>query len=338
MAKNIYKHRYLQIAETLRARIREGVYEPGARVPGHTRLAREFGVSPITSNRALQELVQEGLLVRRERAGSFVSTRALSLRSIAIIVAARAGQEGPQFQEYLSGCLKRANEYGIRAGIHHQFEPDVDASNWGRWGTVQGVVSIGQAQYAAFNAAADRGHPFVVVGTDEPPGAHFVLGDWRGCARDMTRMMLEDGYRRVGFIGKLNAPTHRLGRDGYLEAVGGLDFGYRLIRDANEETIGPAVRDLLAPDLGVEAVVVMGANLPVAALPLIRMLRPEVMLGCFRESPTVEQLADGCYFGRYSAEEAGRIAVDLVVDLHAAREQGPTTRHPPYSIHRPKAT
>ena len=61
--------KYRQLIEELRTRIRKGVYAPGGKLPGHLALAREFGVSAITSNRALVELEREGLVVRRPRSG-----------------------------------------------------------------------------------------------------------------------------------------------------------------------------------------------------------------------------------------------------------------------------
>ena len=101
-------------------------------------------------------------------------------------------------------------------------------------------------------------------------------------------------------------------------------------------TIGDNVRDLLAEDLGMEGVVVMGGNLSVAALPLVMMRRPDVRFGCLRENASVAQLADVCYIGEYFQEEAGMMAVDLLLDVHAGREEGSLVRSPKFTIRRPQ--
>lgn len=51
-----------QIADVLRARIRDGELQPGARVPSIRELMEAHGVSTHTAQRAMQALVQEGLI------------------------------------------------------------------------------------------------------------------------------------------------------------------------------------------------------------------------------------------------------------------------------------
>ena len=65
--------RYSQIADALRARIREGALEPGARLDNQRRLARAFGVTLMTLRQALELLERERLIVRRHGLGTFVA-------------------------------------------------------------------------------------------------------------------------------------------------------------------------------------------------------------------------------------------------------------------------
>jgi len=64
---------YEQIKRVLRDRIVSGDWVPGDRVPGEEELARHFGTARMTVHRALRELTEEGLILRRRRAGSFVA-------------------------------------------------------------------------------------------------------------------------------------------------------------------------------------------------------------------------------------------------------------------------
>ncbi len=63
---------YHAVKETLRRQIVEE-YQPGDRIPPEADLTIEFGVSQITVRRAIQDLVREGLLYRRQGKGTFVS-------------------------------------------------------------------------------------------------------------------------------------------------------------------------------------------------------------------------------------------------------------------------
>jgi len=65
---------YSQTAEVLRSRIAQNVWKQGDRLPSEAQLCEEFGVSSITMRRAVATLVAEGLLVRLQGKGTFVSS------------------------------------------------------------------------------------------------------------------------------------------------------------------------------------------------------------------------------------------------------------------------
>lgn len=61
-----------QIADDLRARINEGEFGPGARLPGEPALVRDYGVAKMTAGGALKLLVAEGVAVSRPGSGTYV--------------------------------------------------------------------------------------------------------------------------------------------------------------------------------------------------------------------------------------------------------------------------
>jgi len=63
---------YRCVHDSLKERILTGAYRPGVALPSESRLVRDYGVSLITVRRALQELVLDGLIERRQGVGSFV--------------------------------------------------------------------------------------------------------------------------------------------------------------------------------------------------------------------------------------------------------------------------
>jgi GntR family transcriptional regulator len=73
--------RYRRLAERLRAQIAEGSYAPGAQLPTETELALQFDVSRGTVIKAIDQLVAEGIVTKRQGSGSFVTMPSLRRRS-----------------------------------------------------------------------------------------------------------------------------------------------------------------------------------------------------------------------------------------------------------------
>jgi GntR family transcriptional regulator len=66
---------YLQISETLKARMGDGTYPPGSRLPAEAALAAHFRVTRMTVRQALGKLRAEGLLAVRRGIGTFAAQK-----------------------------------------------------------------------------------------------------------------------------------------------------------------------------------------------------------------------------------------------------------------------
>lgn len=66
---------YDQLGRVLRRFIEEEQLEPGDRFPAEETIAAQFGVSRPTANRAVQELINQGWLVRERGRGTFVQNQ-----------------------------------------------------------------------------------------------------------------------------------------------------------------------------------------------------------------------------------------------------------------------
>lgn len=62
---------YTQLAERLKARIGQGHFKPGSRMPGEQELIAETGLSHVTVRAALKMLERDGLVVRKQGIGTF---------------------------------------------------------------------------------------------------------------------------------------------------------------------------------------------------------------------------------------------------------------------------
>ena len=68
---------YQQLMRRLKNDILAGLYPSGCRIPSEEALCTTYAVSRVTVRKALLELVQEGLLIRRQGKGTFVADKRL---------------------------------------------------------------------------------------------------------------------------------------------------------------------------------------------------------------------------------------------------------------------
>lgn len=97
---------YIQVAETLRARILSGYYKD--KLDGELKLTQEWSVSRRTIQQAIEILVQDGLIGRRQGAGTFINPQGVaksyrpitsitdSIRAQGLDVSYRILDSGPQ--------------------------------------------------------------------------------------------------------------------------------------------------------------------------------------------------------------------------------------------------
>jgi GntR family transcriptional regulator len=76
VSRQLRSPRYHQVYVALRGWIGDGTFAPGARIPTEPELCEAFAVSRITIRRAIDDLVAEGLVVRRQGSGTYVPVEA----------------------------------------------------------------------------------------------------------------------------------------------------------------------------------------------------------------------------------------------------------------------
>ena len=92
---------YQQLMTRLKNDILAGVYPSGARIPSEQLLCETYGVSRVTVRKAMLDLVQEGLLVRRQGKGTFVTSP-------------KYGRDYTHIQGFSESCLARGLKPGAR--------------------------------------------------------------------------------------------------------------------------------------------------------------------------------------------------------------------------------
>jgi GntR family histidine utilization transcriptional repressor len=115
---------YLRIKEKIMALIAEGQLKPGDRVYSESELVSAFGVSRMTANRALRELMFEGVLTRSAGLGTFVASQRqdvdlLQIKNIADEIASRGHRHTAQVlvADRIEADAKVAQSLDLEPGI-----------------------------------------------------------------------------------------------------------------------------------------------------------------------------------------------------------------------------
>ncbi|QPC94574.1 histidine utilization repressor [Mesorhizobium sp. INR15] len=114
---------YFQFKEYVLGRIRSGEWPSGTRLPSENQLVKDLGISRMTINRALRELMHEGCITRVHGVGTFVreapqQASLLELKNIAQEIR----DQGNQHSAYVhaSNCIAApadlANRFGLQPG------------------------------------------------------------------------------------------------------------------------------------------------------------------------------------------------------------------------------
>lgn len=135
---------YQQIRQHLLDKIQCGAWQLNHQIPTEERLAKDFGVSRMTANKAIRDLVQQGYLVRQSGVGTFVADRKaesslVEVSNIAEEVLSRGHQYSNKvlIQEAIEADDEVALRLGVRLGsqvfhtllIHHENEVPIQLEN-----------------------------------------------------------------------------------------------------------------------------------------------------------------------------------------------------------------
>ena len=327
--------KYRRVADELARRLQAGQYPCGSRLPGHSALGREFGVSSITSNRALAELEARRLVRRVERAGTFALPPVTHLRQVILIMAREPAAAGAMQMDYWRGLTPAAEASGVAVRVCSPQDPGLgDAVQEDPQGT--GLISVmTELPASLLRLIRARRVPHVALGMEDEQALYCVTEDRRRACRSLVETMLEDGASRFSFIGKILDRNHRAALDGFQDALVGVR-SRPVVARADETSALACAQQVLATEPPPDALVVMGGYMPAAALPAILGHRPPVRLGVLAENSGVLALRAVAYVASYSQVETGRMAFERLADVVAGSIAAATTRYSRFEILRPQ--
>jgi len=108
---------YEQVKEHITRKIQDGSWPAGHRLPSEHELVAQFGISRMTANRALRELVEQGRVVRTAGVGSFVAENKPQSTLL-------------QIANIASEIRARGHDYGYRLIAAERIATSADVAAW----------------------------------------------------------------------------------------------------------------------------------------------------------------------------------------------------------------
>lgn len=160
-----------QIRSNIEKQILSGAWKPGYRIPFEHELVQQYNCSRMTVNKAIGELVNAGLVVRRKRAGSFVAQP--PIHSAVLDIPDIQAEVLKRGQTYDYRLLRRSLRKPVRGRTAEQ-----DLAGTGRLIELQCLHSAGGRPFALENRliSSDAVPEALTVDFDVTPPGAWLLG------------------------------------------------------------------------------------------------------------------------------------------------------------------
>lgn len=332
---------YSKIVEEMKAKIASGVYKADDQLPTEAELTERFGVSRVTSRRALEELEKEGYIYRIQGSGSFVKPlgrfqeeqtgRIGKMVSLIIPEEDDRGTMG-----YIRGASEWLNKHGYFLSVHQSNYDDSKERNLLDTLPRRGVSAIiyyprAQGNFDILHKLTLEEYPIVTIDKHfESLAIGSVESDNVGGTYQALSHLIGLGHRHIGFLSSVSLESTSSVLDryfGYCQALkdAGIPLDCRWVHVDGRTTIEERGRDRFFAELlnlyvseGVTAV--QAENDLVAASLLNRCLDaglrvPEKLsiIG-YDNNPLTEHVAVPLTTVEQNFYEIGRRAAAAVVD------------------------
>ncbi|MEF3306732.1 LacI family DNA-binding transcriptional regulator [Paenibacillus sp. GYB003] len=334
---------YSLIVDELKKQISSGDYKPEDQLPTEADLGARFGVSRITTRRALEELERDGYIYRIKGSGSFVksirrspsdgrSDAAGSMVSLILPTEADRGTMG-----YIRGASEWLNANGYYLSIHQSDYDSQKERSLLETLAKDGIAAIilyprnDLSNYDVLHRLYLYEYPIVTIDKyyDSLPLVSVVSDNFDGTYKAVSRLV-ELGHRKIGFLSGFSIESTSSVRDryfGYCQALKdhGIPVDSRHVRlhmrpYRDEVGVDRFYAELLESYLSDGITAVQTENDLVAANMLNRFLDAglripnDFSIVGFDNNPVTEHLIVPLTTVEQQFYEIGRKAAEIIVD------------------------
>lgn len=220
--------KYEAWANRLRMQIQQGELQPGDQLPSHNEMKEQFGLSRPTVERIHALLEQEGLIVREERRGAFVTSGKRSVSTtIGVFSPLNDRYERQPYNVHLLSGVREVAE-----GMGHQIlllgDSTARSNRKLDWTQIGGILTLAadDEQLTGLLNAMPPGMPCVTLIGDSPRALSVTCDDYHGSLA-LTEYLLELGHRRIAaLISPIMLVTRRR-IEGYQQALTAAGVAYQ---------------------------------------------------------------------------------------------------------------
>lgn len=341
---------YKDVKERLLQDILCGKYNPGDRLPTGKELCNSYSVSNMTVDRALREMVGEGLICRDRKQGTRVAEEGRSIGAIALLIPTLSTLSTfPQLADGVQQALGEERFQLVLAQTNMDMDLTFEAVKSVVRDKVKGVIYIPANNSGSFARNAEalnylrtHGIPVVVAGHCDLPGLEWLSGvssDHFGGANAITNHLIRRGYRKIGLFGCMTNDDHKK-----------IVEGYRRAMEENGLEIDDSWEDLFNPSLSVsarvkkyrhvageiDAVFCIGDHIAAEAIKgLLEMgvrIPGDVAVAGFGDHPICRYLPVELITVHVQHKEEGEVLAHMLTDLIKGNLQQPTRIELPCSL------
>ena len=193
------------VADSLRARIRQGEWPVSALLPNETDLCGAYGVSRSTVREAMRTLQAEGLLARRRGAGTVVTAPAGAARAFVGLVVAHL--DDARLAATMQGLHTGLAADGLRLELRATADEPAAEAEAVRGLRSEGAAGIileplpGTPSRELLRGCRSEGFPLVFLDRyDSELDVPYAVADNRQGAADLARHLLACGHRRIAML------------------------------------------------------------------------------------------------------------------------------------------
>lgn len=258
--------KYAQIYNHLYEAISSGKFSPGDMLPTEKDMVKQYGVSRITVQRALQMLVDLGYIERIAGKGTFVKavSSAMVQKNIAVIVPIN----NPEMTLVVTGVQQALEQTNFTAKIYFSNEKKTSESDLIKSIIDEGVEGIilypkSRTENASLYREISKKMPLVFIDkcVDGVVTDAVMANNFEGSYEMVNYLIRENGHRKIAYIdwGREDLTVTERKR-GYIHALmdNGIKVDESVILNANPETgsvkeeLGNILKEFLSSPAGKE--------------------------------------------------------------------------------------
>jgi len=222
--------RHYQIKRHIKSLIASGAIKAGDRIPPEERLAKEWNLNRLTVNKAINRLVEEGLLYRNRGQGTFVTPyKQKIMRTLAVVL---YHIDNPFYSKIVKGIEETASENGYHLILCNSMGDERKEKEY-----VDSLIEEEKTDgflfcphdldlnSSVFETLANKNIPAVVFPqAGKKKNGHnisYVITDDRQGAYEAVKYLTGLGHRKIGFVTSGNRTNRAVMDrwDGYSKAM-----------------------------------------------------------------------------------------------------------------------